>query len=378
MFARLVQRSLWQRKSRALVALSALTVGATLTAALLNLHLDAQRKIRSEFRRYGPNLMLTPRAGTPDTALAPELLEVRLAQELERDLVPEKFSAVAPYLYAVVEVEGESVVLAGTWLDQVARLGGFQIEAGSPPLERGPTQMAWIGTNVARRFELQPGASLSVRYRDAQHTFRVAGVLATGAAEDNQILANLEVVQALTDSPGQLNAILARANGDASSIEQTAAELSTRFPAAAVNLLRQVTQAEFRVVERIRWTLLGTTLVVLIVTGLCVLATMTALAFERRRTVGTLKALGATEARLTWLFLGEAALLAMVASGLGFVAGVGLARWLGETLFAAGVTLRWVTLPLVVGVTLAVALLGALFPLRLVRRTQPAVILRGE
>jgi len=38
-FTRLLRRGLWQRKSRALVALSALTVAATLTAALFNLHL---------------------------------------------------------------------------------------------------------------------------------------------------------------------------------------------------------------------------------------------------------------------------------------------------------------------------------------------------
>ena len=376
MFARLVRRALWERKSRGLVALTALTVATTLTAALLNLHLDAQRKIRSEFRRYGPNLMLTPRANTsPGTA--PELLEADVAQQMRRDFLPDKLSAVAPYLYAVVEVKGESVVLAGTWLDQFARLGGFELEAGSTPAS-GATDSAWVGSAVARRFQLRPGDALSLRYRDAQHIFRVAGILTTGAAEDNQILADLDQVQTLTGSPGKLNAILARANGDAPAIEQTVAELAARFPAAAVNPLRQVTQAEFRVVERIRWALVGTTLVVLVVTALCVLATMTALAFERRRTIGTLKALGASNARLTGLFLSEAAVLALLASGIGFLAGIGLARWLGETLFAANVTLRWATLPLVAAVALAIALLGTLFPLRLVRRIQPAVILRGE
>jgi len=46
MFARMVARGLWQRKTRVLIALAALTVSATLTAALFNLHLDAQKKIR--------------------------------------------------------------------------------------------------------------------------------------------------------------------------------------------------------------------------------------------------------------------------------------------------------------------------------------------
>ena len=236
----------------------------------------------------------------------------------------------------------------------------------------------WVGVGVAQRFELKPGDALRVRYRDNEQTFRLAGVLATGAAEDNQILADLSQVQALAGSPGKLNVILARAAGEATAVEKTVSDLAARFPAAAVNPLRQVTEAEFHVVQRIRWALLGTTLVVLVVTALCVLSTMTALAFERRRTVGTLKALGATEARLAGLFLGEAAVLAVVASGIGFFAGVALARWLGATLFAASITMRWATLPLVTVVTVAVALLGTLLPLRLVRRTQPAVILRGE
>lgn len=375
MFARLVQRSLWQRKSRALVALGALTVASTLAAALLNLYLDAQRKIRSEFRLYGANLMVTPRA--PGTAAAPQLLDAELARELDRDLVPDRLAAVAPYLYAVVEAHGESVVLAGTRLDAFAHLGGFEVEGGQAP-SSGGAEAAWVGTAAARRFGLKPGDVLVVRYRNSFQSLRVAGVVSTGAAEDNQILAELTTVQALTGTRGKLNVVLARANGGAAAIEQTAAGLTKRYPAVAVNPIRQVTQAEFRVVERIRWVLLGTTLVVLVVTGLCVLATMTAQALERRRTIGTMKALGATNARLSWLFLSEAAALALVAGAVGFLGGIGLAHWLGETLFAASISLRWATLPLALGVALAIALAGTLLPLRLVRQTQPAVILRGE
>ncbi len=372
MYARLIRRSLWQRKSRALVALAALTVATTLTAALLNLYLDSTRKLRSEFRRYGANLMLTPRAA----AGGAELLDTALARELEEEFVPQPLSTVVPYLYAVGELRGESVVLAGTRLESFARLGGFEIEAGQPPASAAP-DAAWVGATVARRFGLKPGDALLVRYRDAFQALRVEGILSTGAAEDNQILAALDAVARLTGGAG-LNTILARADGDAAAIEQTAAALGARFPQAAVNPLRQVTEAEFRVVERIRWVLLGTTLVVLVVTGLCVLATMTALAFERRQTIGTMKALGATNRRLALLFLSEAAALALVASGAGFLAGLGLARWVGATLFAAGISLRWTTLPLVAAAALAIALGGTLFPLRLVRRVEPAVILRGE
>jgi len=380
MFARLVARGLWQRKSRVLVALAALTISATLTAALFNLHFDAQRKIRSEFALYGPNLMITPRANSP------ELLPSQMARELRGELTPQPAApaagsllAVAPYLFAIGEVKGQTVVVAGTWLDQFARLGGYQVEAGAAPAADGESGgRLWAGAVAARRLELKPGDRVVVRYAGSERAFELAGILSTGAAGDAQLLADLDTVQSLAASPDSLNVILARVAGDAPDIERKVAGLAARFPNAAVNPLRQVTQAEFQVVERIRWALAGVTLVVLVITSLCVLATMTAQAFERRQTVGTLKALGATEARLAALFLGEAVVMALLAAGVGFFAGVVLARWLGATLFAASVTLRWSALPLVLLVTLGVALAGAFFPLRLVRQIQPAVILRGE
>ncbi len=377
MFARLVRRGLWQRKSRALVAVLALTLAATLTAALLNLYVDAQRKIQSEFRRYGANLMVTPRVTAGENSAA-ELLPGALARQLKRDFVPDRLTAVVPYLYAVVELKDESVVLAGTWLDQFAGLGGFRLRAGDAPVSREDLSQCWVGAAVAGRFKLSPGETIALRYREAEYICQVAGVVETGQAEDNQVLADLAAVQALAGAAGRLNVILARAGGDAAAIEQTVQEFAALFQQASVNPLRQVTESEFRVVQQIRGAVLGTTGVVLLITALCVLATMTALAFERRRTIGTLKALGASNAHISWLFLSEAAVLALVATAAGFPAGVGLARWLGETLFAATVAVRWTTLPVVAAVAVAIALTGTLLPLRLVRQTQPAVILRGE
>ncbi len=377
MFARLVRRGLWQRKSRALVAVLALTLAATLTAALLNLYVDAQRKIQSEFRLYGANLMVTPRVTAGENSAA-ELLPGALARQLKRDFVPDRLTVVVPYLYAVVELKGESVVLAGTWLDQFAELGGFRLTAGDAPGSEAGGDKCWVGAAVAARFELSPGETIALRYREATYTCQVAGVVETGQAEDNQVLADLAAVQVLAGAAGRLNVILARAGGDAAAIEQTVQEFAALFPQASVNPLRQVTESEFRVVQQIRGAVLGTTGVVLLITALCVLATMTALAFERRHTIGTLKALGASNARISWLFLSEAAVLALVATAAGFPAGVGLARWLGETLFAATVAVRWTTLPVVAAVAVTIALVGTLLPLRLVRQTQPAVILRGE
>lgn len=376
MFVRMVSRGLWQRKSRASVALLALTLAATLITALLNLYVDARRKIESEFRRYGANLMVSP-SFSSGAAGAPELLPVALAQQMEEEFQPQQLESVVPNLFAVVTLKGESLVLAGTWLDQFSQMGGFELLQGSAPDARDDDR-CWAGVAVAQRFGLNAGDSVELAYRDATHTCVVAGVIETGQAEDTQILAALTRVQALVGSSEGLNVILARVRGEASEVERTVTVLSAALETGSVTPLRQITESEFRVVDRIRRVAMGTTLVVLVITTLCVLATLTSLAFERQKTIATLKAMGATNARISFIFLSEGVVLALLASALGFGVGLGLASWLGGALFAASVSVRWVILPWVVGVTLGIALIGTLFPMRLVRRTQPAVILRGE
>ncbi len=382
MFARMVSRGLWQRKSRASVAVLALTLAATLITALLNLYVDARRKIESEFKLYGANVMVSPRVATglggrSERSGTVELLPLSLAHEMEKNFQPGQLESVVPNLYAVVESKGESVVLAGTWLDQFAHLGGFEVRQGSAPAEREDSR-CWLGVAAAERFAAGAGDTLELKYRDATLACTVAGVLETGQAEDNQVLAGLDTVKPLLGSADRVNVILARATGDASQIEQTVAELNAALALGSVTPLRQITESEFRVVDRIRSVALGTTLVVLVITALCVLATMTSLAFERQKTIGTLKAMGASNARISLIFLSEGATLAMIAALLGFGLGLGLAAWLGGALFAAEVSIRWITLPWVVAVTLAISLVGTLFPVRLVWQTQPAVILRGE
>ncbi len=376
MFLRLLTRGLWQRRSRAALALAALTLAATMITALLNLYVDAQRKIESEFKLYGANVMISP-GRSAGAAGAPELLSAELAGRVLGQFYPDRLESVVPSLLTVVELDGQSVVLNGTWLDQFAQLGGFELLSGRPP-ESSNEPVCWLGRNVAERFGLAVGDAVRLAYRDSVHTCAVAGVLESGQAEDNQIIAPLGAVEELAGVPGRLNVILARASGDAAVVEGTVAELAAAAPLASVNALRQVTESEFRVVGRIRQAAAGTTLVVLAITALCVWTTMTSLAFERRQTIGTLKALGASNARIGLIFLAEAVVLALLASLIGFAAGQGLAVWLGGTLFSAGVTVRWVTLPWAAAVTAGIAVLGVIFPLRLTQRIQPAVMLRGE
>src|SRR6185369_12163471 len=60
--SRFLLRSLRLRGSTFLLALLAITVGSTLTATMLGIRADLGAKMSRELRRFGPNLLLVPRA----------------------------------------------------------------------------------------------------------------------------------------------------------------------------------------------------------------------------------------------------------------------------------------------------------------------------
>ncbi|HEX8871801.1 MAG TPA: hypothetical protein VF758_03480, partial [Candidatus Acidoferrum sp.] len=80
MFWRIVRRLLTANFGRLFVILLALGAGAAVTSALLNLQIDAKRRLTTEFRALGANVIVTPRdasssnlGGTLDEALATQL-----------------------------------------------------------------------------------------------------------------------------------------------------------------------------------------------------------------------------------------------------------------------------------------------------------------
>ena len=64
MFWRILRRVLGAHRGRLFVVLLALGSGAAVTAALLNLQVDAKRRLTTEFRRFGANVLLSSREST--------------------------------------------------------------------------------------------------------------------------------------------------------------------------------------------------------------------------------------------------------------------------------------------------------------------------
>jgi putative ABC transport system permease protein len=81
---------------------------------------------------------------------------------------------------------------------------------------------------------------------------------------------------------------------------------------------------------------------------------------------------------LNGFFAAEAAALGATGAILGFLAGIGIAAWIGRANFHAAVMPRFSVLPIVLAGSMVVTLVSAILPISLLRKVQPAVILRGE
>ncbi len=383
MFGRLLWKLLRSNRGRLAVALVAVISGAAVISALLTVELDISRKLTSEFSLLGPNIVVTLNGASQASigASAPTLMDEAVVRAAIARTPSRSFSGSAAFLYIVARVNGAPVVVAGTHLKDVVHINPTWLI--DDPLRNLTPKYAlddmacYVGQNVARQFKIAPEQTLTLSYGGREASLHVLATLDSGAAEDDQILADLGTVQMLAGLQGKIEAEQIRVSGTSPDIAAYSSALAAALEGYNVQPIRAVTQAEGSLLNRTRLLVFSMVVLILALTALCVLATMAALATERRADVGLMKALGGTIARIVGLFLAELGVLGAAGGAIGCVAGVALAGWIGRRVFGAAIAPRWEIFPLTIALMIVVAMAGAL-PLQRLGKVKPAVILRGE
>lgn len=376
MFWRILLQLVRVSRTRLLLALAAVISGAAVSSALLNIHFDAERKLTQEFTTLGPNVVLSARAsaGSENHGAAP-LAEQSVLEVIAQNAGANTTRAI-PFLYLVARANGRAVIVAGTTLSDAAQnLPWLQFERAPGAL--GERRACLVGAKAAAQLGGENGAALELAYGEKKVTCASVAKFSSGGAEDNQVLVPLGDAQELSGRAGKITLAQLRVKGPAQSVENAVARLAKALPAMEVRAIRQIAQAEGQILSRIRVLIFATVAMILALTALCVLSTMTALAMEHRHDVGLMKALGGEMNSVLKLFLSEIAALGVVGGLLGWAGGVWLSAWVGRQVFDTAIAPRAEVLPLTVALMTGVALAGA-FPLRLLSRVRPAVILRGE
>ena len=362
MFVRMLIRAAVLRRGRAASALFAMVVAAAVATAMMNLYVDVQAKLRTEFRSYGANVVVVAKENQP---FPPDALN-----KIESVLGPKTLAV--PFSYAVARTQdGQSVVVVGTDFSRAHHLNHWWNVSRWP----SASGEALIGMRAAA--VVSPDRKpFDLTFQGRTLHLTPSGLLQTGAGEDSRIyLDQSEFANWTGVAPSTIEIAV---NGTTAEIDQQIQQLGSLLPAADVRPVRQIMEGEANVLNKTRATLYAAATLIVLTSALCVLATLIGWVFDRRRDFAIMKALGASERLVNGFFAAEAAALGAIGAVLGFAIGIGVAVWIGRANFHAPVVPRFSVFPYVLAGSILVALISAVVPIGLLRRVQPALILRGE
>ena len=362
MFLRLLTRPALLRRGRALTALLAVVVAATVATATLNLYTDVQLKLHKEFRNYGANVLMTAKDGQSLPGAALSRVDGLLSGR----------GIAVPYSYAVAKTsDGTPVVAAGVDFARARRLNNWWSVTAWP----SGSGQGLVGARALAA--LSPdGHAFKLYFNNRTISIIPEGTLKTGAGEESRVYLPLDEFVAWSGVP--TSTIEIAVTGSAAEVSETIARVAATFPEAKVEAVRQIVEAEGRVLGKTRLALLASTLLIVLTASFCMLATLTASVLDRRKDFAVMKALGASERAVHAVFSAEAATLGALGAVLGFAAGLAIAALIGRLNFHAAVSPRLSLFPAVLLGSVLLSLASALLPLALLKRAQPATILRGE
>jgi putative ABC transport system permease protein len=438
MFPRIVFESFRHQARRKILAAIAITLGVAVATAMIAVATDIGDKISHELRSYGANLVVTPQEDTLDVEVGGINLKPpsdgAFLNEADLPKIRGTFwhnniVGFSPMLPVNVKIGGdvnpEEATLVGTYFNKRLSFGKenfatgvssthpwWRVSCASPKLlavgriEKPPSYCTWpddqsgdvlIGQRRAEMYSEKSGDIILIN--DLPH--RIAGILSTGGAEDNEIIAPLALAQQLLGKPGAVRRVYVSAitkPQDAFAVrdprtmtpddrdrwycspyvQSIAFQLGEVIPHSHAEQIRQVAQNEGIVLSRIKGLMLLITLAALFASALAVSAAMATAIFERRTEVGLMKALGASSFAVAAFFFAEALLLALVGGVIGFSAGSLLAHQIGRSIFSSQISVQPVLFPIIIVIAVFVTFAGSAAAIRRAVRFDPVFALRGE
>src|SRR6266446_3067926 len=414
MFQRIVYESFRHQARRKLLAGIAITLGVAVATAMIAVATDIGDKINRELRSYGANLVVTPQEDTFDVEvggidLKPPsdgaFLNEADLPKIRGTFWHNNIVGFSPMLPVTVKIGSgggaKDVTLVGTYFNKPLHFGKQDFTTGvrithpwwkvscrdgrlARPgrVEDSPASCGWpddnsesvlMGERLAAKLAKQSGDTVDIAGRQ----LTIFGILSTGDAEDDEIVAPLALAQQILGKPGAVRRVYvsaltkpqdAFATQDPNTmtpevrdrwycspyVQSIAYQLQEASPNSHAEQMRQVAQNEGTVLSRIKGLMLLVTLAALFASALAVSAAMATAIFERRREVGLMKALGGGNLAVAALFFAESALLAIFGGTTGFIAGSILAHRIGRSIFASPITIQPVLFPVILAIAVIV------------------------
>ena len=375
MFLRMITASLMRRKSRMLIALLAIAIGAAILSGLVTIYYDVPRQMGAEFRNYGANMILTPTGSrfTYD--------ELKKATDL---IKANELVGATPFRYETVRMHEQPILAAGTNMEDVKKTSPYWLVEGEWPKQ---SSELLLGKNISESLELKVGDSVTVSFTpenvakdQADNTLdvKVTGILSTGGSEEDYVYMSMSDLESLAGAKGNIDLAEVSISASGERLNKYVSEINGKVDALSASLVKRVTASETTVLSKLQALVFLVTAIVLALTMICVATTMTAVVTERRKEIGLRKAIGASDSSIIKEFMGEGIMLGGLGGVVGSIIGFAFAQTVSVNVFGSSISFRPMLVPITIIVSIAVTGIACLIPIRTTTKIDPALVLKGE
>lgn len=434
MFFAMLWGAVFRRRSRAVMAVIASLVGAATLFCLASVCIAVPQQMNEEMRAYGANLIVTPADATSKS----EGISTATITNVTALVTVEHSAKSAAYRYESVRINSAPYTLAGVNPKAVQTLNRHWNVTGDWPSEGN----VMVGRDVADALGVHIGSRITIGYRASDNSaassasgssdsgesdnrsdengsqmsdsgesdnqtvgklgqtesqvkengrvssdimnnegteFRVAGIVDTGGNEDSIVYATTADVAKLAGSKRGADVVEYSVNAmgdDLNAIVKTLnANPNTGVKAQTVT---KITSSDTRIITMLQTLFWIVSLVVLVLTLVGVGTTISSIVSQRRNEIGLRKALGASSQAIGTEFYVESAIYGLIGGLFGTAIGYALARVLCVTVFERAIGFNWLLGLASLVLSMLIAVVASIPPVRRATRIDPAIVLREE
>ena len=316
---KLVFKNITRRKGRLVFTLLGITIGIASFVTFMAMGGNLKREIHRETAALGANLLVIPKGSCgyeqlsiltgdqmPTNISAAEIASIRAIKGL----------TVVPFLAQQTAINNKPVTVSGIEPAATLAFKRWSISQGAY-FSSAEQAGAVLGAVAARQFNLKPGERVIIR----GEKLTVLGILGeTGGRDDATLFLSLPVAQRLFKSADKVSYAAIRTEN----LDKSEAYIEQIRVATGLGVVsdKQMLKSVLGIVGTVNITLQLIAAVAVLAAAFGIVNTMMAAAYERKREIGILQALGASQRMIFGLFMLESGIYGAIGGVSGVITGL--------------------------------------------------------
>lgn len=335
--------NLKRRRLRSWLTMIGIFIGVASVVALISLGQGLQNTIKEQFEILGTDKLIVMPGGKGGMPLASA--EKLTSKDLEIIRQTKGVDVATEMIYSIVLIEsrGEAkqTMIIGLSTDESSSvlkdMEGFEAEKGRDLREKDKEKII-IGHLISKDngfFEKGVGLRDKILIRGKE--FKVVGIMSKigNPQDDTQVYIPIEIARELFEKEDEIDSIYVKVKSNFQPID-VAEEIKKELrdfrdeekgqETFSVQTFEQLLETFSNIFGIVQVVLVGIAGISLFVGGIGIMNTMYTSVLERTKEIGTMKAMGAKDSDILYIFLFESGLLGLVGGGIGILIGIGLGK----------------------------------------------------